>query len=378
MSVTTHNQATHRIWLVIGDKLGDNAQATRLADGLGMPYETRRLVPRPRYVLGKPRFKVGLEHLDLAASDPLQPPWPDLVITIGRRHSMAALWIKAQNPATRIVLLGRARRWLERFDLVIVPPQYRLPDLPNVMRLCLPLLRVDKDAVARASAHWSPRFAPLEKPLIGVLVGGPTRPYRFDDAVTTDLVATCRDLQQRHGGTLCVSTSRRTPAVVVAALRSRLPEGSVLYEWSAEAADNPYLALLGLADRFVVTGDSVSMMIEVADCGKPLAIFDLPRDIRGRLWQAILLRLHGPNDGRPAGAVYRWLGRLLYASGLAGFARDLGAVQRSLIATGFAVRTGEPFRPVTRPLPDELGAVRERVQDLLNDRTAQGLAARKN
>lgn len=363
--MTTHSHPTPRIWLVIGDKLGDNAQAIRVADSLGLPYETRRLRPRARYVQGKPRFRVGLDHLDMTVSDPLQPPWPDLVITVGRRHSMAALWIKTQNPATRIVLLGRARRWLERFDLVIVPPQYGLPDLPNVMRLSLPLLRVDKNAVARASARWSPRFAPLEKPLIGVLIGGPTRPYRFDDAVTAALMEACIDLQKRYGGTLCISTSRRTPAAVVAALRDRLPERALLYEWSAGATDNPYLALLGLADRFVVTGDSVSMMIEVADCGKPLAIFDLPRDIRGRLWHSILLRLHGGDEHRPSGAIYRWLGRLLYRTGLAGFARDLGEVQRRLIARGFAVRLGEPFSSGMLPLPDELDEVRKRILRLL-------------
>ena len=36
------------------------------------------------------------------------------------------------------------------------------------------------------------------------------------------------------------------------------------------------MGLLGLADGFVVTGDSISMMVEIARLGRPLAIFDLP------------------------------------------------------------------------------------------------------
>ena len=61
---------------------------------------------------------------------------------------------------------------------------------------------------------------------------------------------------------------------MVAALEAALPPGALLYRWSAEtSADNPYLALLAHADRFVVTGDSVSMMVEVASLGRPLAIF---------------------------------------------------------------------------------------------------------
>ena len=86
-----------------------------------------------------------------------------------------------------------------------------------------------------------------------------------------------RALQARDGGTLYLSTSRRTQPEVVAALEKGLPPERRLYRWSAETKDdNPFLALLALADRFVVTSDSVSMMVEVASLGRPLAIFSLP------------------------------------------------------------------------------------------------------
>ena len=56
-----------------------------------------------------------------------------------------------------------------------------------------------------------------------------------------------------------------------------MPAGSVLHRWSAEGGgENPYLGLLALADRFVVTSDSISMLVEVASLRRPLAIFDLP------------------------------------------------------------------------------------------------------
>jgi mitochondrial fission protein ELM1 len=356
---------TPRIWLVLGDKLGDNAQASIIADSLGLPYETRRLLPKPRYVLGKPRFRISLEHLDPARSDRLEPPWPDLIITAGRRHAMAALWIKAQHPATRLVLLGRPRRWIEKFDLVLTLPQYQVPDRPNVMRLTLPLIRADRAAIARATGHWRTRFEALQKPLIAVLVGGPTRPYRFDTDVTLGLLAVCRRLQTRYGAGLYISTSRRTPPAITATLREQLPAHAVLHEWSGGGPDNPYLALLGLADYFVVTGDSVSMMMEVADCGKPLAIFALPADWSGRLWRALLQRLQRPGGRGPGAAARRGLGGLLYATGLTGFARDLDELQQQLIDSGFAVRAGAAFQHAARPLPTELDRVRSRIQGLL-------------
>ena len=73
--------AAPRIWLLIGDKLGDNAQARAVVAALGWPYEVRQVFPKPEWVLGKPKFEPGLDHLDLARSVPLGPPWPDLIVT---------------------------------------------------------------------------------------------------------------------------------------------------------------------------------------------------------------------------------------------------------------------------------------------------------
>src|SRR5918993_6028288 len=133
-----------RIWFLQGEKLGDNAQVFAILEALGHPWETKRLFVQPQWRLGKPPFEVSLDHLDLSRSDPLAPPWPDLVITSGRRMAMAALWVKEQSRGrTKMAYVGRPRRWIERFDLVIGTAQYRLPDAPNVLRLDLPLMRAD-------------------------------------------------------------------------------------------------------------------------------------------------------------------------------------------------------------------------------------------
>ncbi len=109
--MTTPDPSTPRIWLLLSDKLGDNAQVEIIAEALGMSYEIRRVYPLEQYVLGKPPFRPSLYHLDLERSDPLEAPWPDLIITIGRRPSMAAMWVRQQSGGrTRIVLVGRPKR----------------------------------------------------------------------------------------------------------------------------------------------------------------------------------------------------------------------------------------------------------------------------
>jgi uncharacterized protein len=359
--------AGRRTWLMLGDKAGDNAQVRIIADALGWPYQVKELAFKAPYVLGKPRFRTSLYHLDQARSAPLVPPWPDLILTVGRRPSMAALWVKEQaRGAATLVVVGRPKRWLNRFDLVIAPPQFQLPRRPNVLRLDLPLMRVDEGAVAGASEQWRERFADLPRPLTALLVGGPTKPYRFDQAVARQLIerARCAAEAEAEGGSLYITTSRRTPAKVVATLAAELPANARLYRWCNDGA-NPYQALLGLADRFIVTGDSISMMVEVARLGKPLAIFALPEERRVLRWRGTLSRRLAALEDGAAGSLLGPLSEALHRLRIAKYPRDLSEIHRRLYARGLAVPLGQPFEPPqTRPSDDLTRAV-EHVRALV-------------
>jgi len=141
-------------------------------------------------VVGKPWVRASLHHLALARSDRLEPPWPDLVITVGRRPSMAALWIARQSGGrTKVVLIGKPSGKTRRFDLIVAGGETQMPALPNVLAVTLPLMRVDEAVVAAAASAWRPRLADLPRPLIGFMIGGPTGPFRFDDTVTERLLA---------------------------------------------------------------------------------------------------------------------------------------------------------------------------------------------
>ena len=107
---------------------------------------------------------------------------------------------------------------------------------------------------------------------------------------------------------------------------------SRIYRWRADAQENPYLALLGVADGFIVTSDSITMMVEVARLGRPLAVYELP-PARGAFWRS-------------------WS------------ARDLSAVPRLLLAEGFATPLGMPLRRPAAPPPDDLARVVARIRAL--------------
>ena len=355
-----------RVWLVLGDKRGDNAQVEALADALGWPYERRHIALKEEWVVGKPRVEASLHHLDTNRSDALAPPWPDIILTIGRRPSMAALWVKAQNGGrTRVVLVGKPAGRLELFDLVIASAEAQLPPLPTVFKTTLPLMRVAEKEVAEAAEAWRARFDALPRPLVAFLVGGPTSPIVYDSSWLRRIDALARKIVAQ-GGTPYFTTSRRTPVAFVDELERTLPPGTPLYRFAPDATENPYRALLGLADGFVVTGDSISMMVEVIRLRRPLAILPVPARGLGRLdlrRRALARWLFSPGAGTTH-RVRRAIGGMLFRSRVISQTRDFPAFHRMLVARGLAVFAGEPFRAPTGVVPDDLADAAARVRQL--------------
>jgi uncharacterized protein len=322
---------------------------------------------REPWTVAKPRVEVSLHHIDLDRSDPLAPPWPDLLLTIGRRPSMAALWVGEQaRGRTRLVLVGKPSGLAERFDLVITSAENQMPPLANLLPISLPLMRVDVAAIEAAARAWAARLGALPRPLVGFLIGGPTGPFVYDAGVVRRLVERAVAVAAA-GGTPYLTTSRRTPPAVVAALADGLPAGARLFRWQPDTGDNPYHGLLGLADGFVVTGDSISMMVEVVRLRRPLAIFELPTSAAGsldRLRRSFARLVFEPAARAPVGSWPRRLALALYDLGLIGYTRDFEAFHAMLFERGLAVPAGRTLAAPSGEVPDDLGRVVARIRGL--------------
>lgn len=358
-----------RIWVLVGDKPGDNAQSLALAAAIGWPTDVKQLCYMPTLhpleakLKGSDRFR-----LDRAMSSPLAPPWPDLVIGCGRRSVPVAWDIRRQaGAATRLVQLGRPRADLDGFDLVITTPQYRLPKRANVLHLALPLHRIDHDAWQRAAAEWEARFADLPRPWFALLIGGSAKPFVFDAPAAARLAEQANAVARAEGGSLLVSTSRRTPPDAARALTEAIGVPSYVHRWQAGGAPNPYLAYLGLADAFVVTGDSASMLTEACSTGKRVWFVELP-ERRSLKSQAANLFRHlvlGPTQSpRLAGTPLGSLLSAVPARGWVRYPRDLKRLHAALIDEGRALPLGTPFTSLPPSPLDETERVAARVRAL--------------
>jgi uncharacterized protein len=365
------NDALPRVWVLAAPRAGDAAQVVALAEALGWPYEIKRLAFKTLSLVLAPPFLASDAGVDRQRSCCLGPPWPDLVLASGRENEPVARWIRRRSEGrTRIVQVGRPWGRLDAYDLVVTTPQYRLPPRPNVLQNSAPLHGVTSKRLRAAAGRWPKRFSRLPRPLIAVLVGGHSGPYALTRRSGERLAATAGAYAASRGGSLLVTTSARTPAPAVHALEQRLACPHLLYRWRPRDADNPYFAILALADEIIVTADSVSMVTEAVATGKRVHLFDT-----GHGWSSMRAPLPVRGQDRVAGPslrewvrdfhlqarLYRWLLRLAPAR----VTRDIRLVHRHLVASGRASWLGDPPPAATPPPLDDVTRAVARVKALV-------------
>ena len=301
-------------WLLTGHKAGDNTQMRALAKALA--FKTRELPMRytPWELMVTLSGSASLASIERESRMQLQPPWPNLVLTAGRRNEAAALHIrKASGGSTKIVHLGRPWHQPGRFDLVLFSTSYRLEAGAALVELELPL----KPEIARRQA--TSRFEHLPRPHIALLIGGNSGALTLDDRHSERLLRRASALARSLSASLLISTSARTPAAVNRHLE-HVDVPHCVWRWGEP--DNPYVAFLASADALIITGDSASMLSEALALAKPVLVFDFAD---GNWWRHL-------SSYRPNALVHRLAMRLAPMR----LRRDSGRVHRRLIEAGHA------------------------------------------
>lgn len=356
----TPDSGPPRTWLMMGHKAGDNGQLLALADALGWAYEIKTLRYRRTEILTNLFAGPTLAGLDQDKSDPLVGPWPELILSAGRRNEPLVRWIQAQagRDAVKLVHVGRPWALHECFDLIITTPQYRLPQKPNILHNQAPLHRVDSNRLAAAKAQWAPVLEPLSAPRIAVIAGGHAGPYCFDRENGALLGYCANAMATQIGGSLMVSTSARTPSHATESLFAQLNCPAHTHRYEPGADGNPYMGYLAWADRVIVSCDSMSMLAEACETGKPVYIFDLLRGKKSH-------RPQRPVDGTVAPR--SWLEaikefslrpffyRLGMTVGPSRLTRDVSIIHQRQVQAGRAVWLGQDWpaeRTLTAPIDD--------------------------
>jgi len=258
------------IWLLIDDRPGNAGQVLGVAEAMGRAHIRKDI----RYTaLGKlPNIVRGSTLMGVTDDTAAQliAPWPDLVIAAGRRTAPVARWIKkvADKKVRLVHIMNPGMAGAADFDLIAVPNHdCARPDgdAPNILRITGAPHRFSSARLATDAAEWTPKLAHLPRPFIALLMGGATRQRPFPPEMAADLGTKVNAMAKNAGGSVLLSTSRRTGPEAEIALLAAVDAPRHAYLWGQEqtkAAPNPYGGYLALADVVVVTGDSVSMCSE--------------------------------------------------------------------------------------------------------------------
>jgi uncharacterized protein len=280
------------------------------------------------------------------------------VICCGRRADRIGFWIKRQSGGhTKVVSIGRAHQPVARYDLLAAPPQYALPDRANIVRLPLPLARRRHDNTpSRGHATAGGNMVPAPKPWFTILLGGEVKEFVVSAVELERTARAAQEAADRHGGSVVVSTSRRTSPEMLAIVE-RVLKNPHIHRWSATNRDeNPYEVLLEQSAALFVTADSASMMLDCAASGTPTFVVEYPErlDLRRRLRRDLYRFIRGAVERCRSWGLRRlgfWLDRTqegLHASGILRYPRDLRQLNASIFDMALAKRIID-FDPARLP-----------------------------
>ena len=341
-----------RVWALLGPHRGDNNQVLALAEALGLPFEQKWLsynqLRRIQPALLGPTFRsISAEARVQLAGEP-----PDLTISTGLRSVPVVRELRRRSGGKmRAIHLGYPRISPRHFDLVVPTPEYPVPDAPNVVRIPFALSPLNRSAIDAAEISG---LESLPRPRRLFVLGGPTLYWELPE---TAIVASLRQLiesAKRAGGSVLAIGSPRTPSHLLTAVERELKHASIPTFMAPREGTPSYRAMIEAADELHVTADSVAMVADAVNTGKPVGIVPIAKSSLGRMVMSVTDRL------RP--------GKRLHP-------RDLRFFWASLAEHGFG---GTIDAPRAASPPDFTAEIAERVRQLLSALPEPAKAGRDN
>jgi uncharacterized protein len=245
------------IWILWHRRLGDLNQMQVLAQALARPFVVKKLKFRKPHYAPLARLADG--------TDQITPPWPDMILCAEALTSVIARRLKKLSGGKiKIISLARPSGDVRNFDLVLTTAQYRLPKLPHVVELVLPLTSA------------APMIATSKSKKLTLLVGASSAPEELDGPVAAQMLKELQVYAGRNALALNIVTSPRTESVVTTVLKDMVQAPHQVFFWEA-GGENHFQRCIAEADEIVVTSDSVSMLADGLVAGKLVYVYKLPR-----------------------------------------------------------------------------------------------------
>jgi mitochondrial fission protein ELM1 len=272
------------IWVLADDRPGNVSQIIGLAREISSEtgFKTKIIELEYNSFSNLPNLFLGhsLLHLSAKSKDHFKnlSYFPKLAISAGRRSAPVILHLKNQSQSqTRIIQIMNPDSDLKKFDAVILPKHDQINNkdgFSNLITTIGSLTKINDEIIIAERKKFAAIFDDIKKSKIVLLVGGSSNKTKFGKNSALNLVKNAALIANNMNAILLVLNSRRSGKEISDVVKSNLTCDFKFFDWQEVKNANPYLAILGSGDFFIISGDSVSMISECCSTGKPVYIFD--------------------------------------------------------------------------------------------------------
>lgn len=261
-----------KVWVINTHSTGELRCREGIAAKIDPDFEIQ-------YVQGKSPEEIEAYYKEKFGTKKLKhhAQWPDFIISSGVRSTQAARTIKKLSGGKTFIIQNLdPKDHHEDFDLISIPSNAlkgELKELRNHIATVGVPHAVTDAKLDEARTIWKDRFSQLPEPRIGVLIGGHTKGFEFTPELARKMAKELNEKVKELGGSLIVTTSRRTDSAIAKAFMDEITAPSYIHDWNKTGIDNPYMGILACSDAIVVTGDSMSMCSEATTSRKPVYIY---------------------------------------------------------------------------------------------------------
>jgi mitochondrial fission protein ELM1 len=268
------------VWVVLDRKAGHRSLTMGMLGSLRYEYSLRvtevryRAWTRPLGRLLQRCWPLGFSFAccGMAGRDKFGES-PDIIIGSGGGVQWAVAALGKKKSAFSIFIGSPRSIPVSDYGMVI----HYDPSLESSGVVLLPALPgpINHETTALAAKNFIEGRAPLNHKIACCMIGGNGAGYEWSEKDGNLLGDRLNEVAAQKGLRWVITTSRRTPREMESALRNRLSKSSI-YDacWAGEGdARRVVAAYLGLAERVLVSEDSMSMMHEAMASGIPVSVF---------------------------------------------------------------------------------------------------------
>lgn len=259
------------VWIIVDDKPGNANQAIALVKAMNVKYEVKKL--KYNFLSFLPNWLKfnTLIGIDLNASSPLLPPYPQLIISSGRKTASVSNYIKKHSSNSFVVHIMNPDMNFNNFNLICLPLHDKKEGYAKYANIVYSMGALSYSSSSKIDEDIMPK---LPTPFVSLMIGGTTKNGDYSIEEMEWLVSKANSLAQNIKASLLITTSRRTPIDIADKLKEKITVPHYFYDWhKMQNIANPYQAFLKFSDYFITTGDSVSICSEILATGKPLYIY---------------------------------------------------------------------------------------------------------